>query len=195
LALVSASARRTGADRRADAALRRAGTDPTILPRTSVLVYYLAFKFVGTGVHALQVAGLLPATPRRSYQHDDFIGLFPTIETTMVQAALLALALGVLVWPRLRGAEHPRQGHRSVSYRCAILSAPGHLIGCEGSRPLLSILDQLHRPGPQPLILSLRTQRRLGNWHGLCPRTVQERSKLRQTWTTGSRDGGRRRCF
>src|SRR5207247_827354 len=60
---------------------------------TSVLIYYLAFKFVGTGLHALQVAGLLSATPRPFLPGNEVIGLFPTVETTVVQAALLAFAL------------------------------------------------------------------------------------------------------
>lgn len=67
---------------------------------TSVLVYYLAFKFVGTGVHALQIAGAVPASPRAFLPDVDVIGAFPTIETTVVQATLLAAALGWLIAQR-----------------------------------------------------------------------------------------------
>ncbi len=67
---------------------------------TSVLVYYLALKFVGTGVHALQVAGLVSASPRAYLPDVGIIGAFPTVETTAVQAALVALALGWLVLGR-----------------------------------------------------------------------------------------------
>ena len=62
---------------------------------TSVLLYYLAFKFLGTGVHALQVGGLAPATaaPLPAW---DWLGLFPTWETFLPQLALL-LATGVVL--------------------------------------------------------------------------------------------------
>jgi high-affinity iron transporter len=62
---------------------------------TSVLLYYLAFKFLGTGVHALQVGGLAPATaaPLPAW---DWLGLYPTWETFLPQLALL-LATGVVL--------------------------------------------------------------------------------------------------
>ena len=62
---------------------------------TSVLVYYLALKFLGAGVHALQVAGTIPATPRPYLPDIGLIGAFPTVETTVLQALLLG---GGLVW-------------------------------------------------------------------------------------------------
>lgn len=68
---------------------------------TSVLVYYLAFKFTGVGVNALQVAGYLSATPKPFLPSSDLVGLFPTIETTAVQAILLVLGLAVLLVPHL----------------------------------------------------------------------------------------------
>lgn len=69
---------------------------------TSILVLYLAFKFTGAGIHSLQVAGSLPATPASYLPSNGFLGLFPTWETTAPQLAL-ALAAGLVVaWPRLR---------------------------------------------------------------------------------------------
>lgn len=68
---------------------------------TSVLVFYLALKFLGTGVHALQVAGIVPATPRTYLPDSSFIGAFPTVETTVVQALLVGAALA---WLALRPA-------------------------------------------------------------------------------------------
>jgi high-affinity iron transporter len=71
---------------------------------TSVLVYYLAFKFIGTGIHALQVAGVVSASPRSYLPDLGAIGAFPTIETSAVQAALLAIAAGWLVLRRRSSA-------------------------------------------------------------------------------------------
>src|SRR5207248_2907631 len=66
---------------------------------SSLLLYYLAFKFVGTGVHALQVADALPATPV-ALPSLDALGVFPTLETTVPQLLLIVAALVVLAWPR-----------------------------------------------------------------------------------------------
>jgi len=69
---------------------------------TSLLVYYLAFKFIGAGIHALQVSGYLPATPQPFLPSSDVVGLFPTLETTAAQALLLMATVALLVMPRLR---------------------------------------------------------------------------------------------
>ena len=69
---------------------------------TSLLLYYMAFKFVGTGIHALQVAGAVPATPSRFLPSWQPLGLFPTLETTVVQLLLLALALAAVLLLRRR---------------------------------------------------------------------------------------------
>src|SRR6266508_4431694 len=67
----------------------------------SVLVYYLAFKFLGSGIHALQVVGIVPATPA-AVPDIGLLGVFPTWETTAVQIALLAGAAAVIVLGRVR---------------------------------------------------------------------------------------------
>ncbi len=74
---------------------------------TSLLVYYLALKFVGAGVHALQVAGIVPATSERFLPEIGFFGVFPTWETTAVQVALLAAALGFIAFERARATRRP----------------------------------------------------------------------------------------
>jgi len=68
---------------------------------SSVLLYYLAFKFIGTGIHALQVSGVLSATPAVVPSWEP-IGLFPTWETTLPQVLLLVVAAGVLLAARMR---------------------------------------------------------------------------------------------
>jgi high-affinity iron transporter len=74
---------------------------------SSVLLYYLAFKFIGTGVHALQVAGLMTAAPA-PVPSFDLLGLYPTWETLLPQVVLLTVALLVLLLPRLRApAQQP----------------------------------------------------------------------------------------
>jgi high-affinity iron transporter len=73
---------------------------------SSVLIYYLGFKFLGAGLHALQVAGVLPATPA-PVPSSDILGVYPTWETVLPQLVLLLIALGI-VWVSLRAPRpHP----------------------------------------------------------------------------------------
>jgi high-affinity iron transporter len=68
----------------------------------SVLVYYLAFKFVGAGIHALQTVDLVSTTPIPSLPAIPFVGFYPTWETAMPQLILLLGALVVFLYLRAR---------------------------------------------------------------------------------------------
>lgn len=63
-----------------------------------LLVYYLGFKFLGTGLHELQMAGVLPVSPLGFLKEIPFLGIYPTWETLMPQLLLLAVALAFLVY-------------------------------------------------------------------------------------------------
>lgn len=65
---------------------------------TSMLIFYLGFKFVGAGIHALQVARVLPASTSIYLPSIDLIGLYPTWETTVLQIGMLVLAIVVVIW-------------------------------------------------------------------------------------------------
>ncbi|MFN8494283.1 MAG: FTR1 family protein [Caldilineaceae bacterium] len=65
-----------------------------------LLVYYLGFKFVGAGIHALQVAGLLPASPIAFLREAPFFGFYPTWETLIPQILLLVGAVVVMLYLR-----------------------------------------------------------------------------------------------
>ena len=68
----------------------------------SLLVFYLCFKFIGTGIHALQIAGLLPTHSADYLPSNDFLGLYPTWESTIVQAVVLVAALAVVIYGRVK---------------------------------------------------------------------------------------------
>ncbi|WLR46485.1 FTR1 family protein [Halobacillus litoralis] len=57
----------------------------------TVLIYYLAFKFTGESLHALQVVDKLPAHTISGFPEANFLGMYPTWETTIAQAVLLAM--------------------------------------------------------------------------------------------------------
>ncbi len=64
---------------------------------TSALIFYLGFKFIGTGLHALQVARVLPASGPDFLLDVPALGIFPTWQTTIPQLALLGVAVVVVV--------------------------------------------------------------------------------------------------
>src|SRR5262245_29538008 len=67
-----------------------------------LLVYYLGFKFVGTGIHALQVAGVAPTTPINWLPAVPLLGIYPTWQTLLPQIALLLGALGAFLYLQAR---------------------------------------------------------------------------------------------
>jgi high-affinity iron transporter len=70
---------------------------------TSVLLYYMAFVFMGKGIRELQEGNLMTLTVIPGFPHVEALGLFPSVETLLGQVLLLALfvfALAKTFWPR-----------------------------------------------------------------------------------------------
>jgi FTR1 family protein len=70
---------------------------------TSVLLYYMAFVFVGKGIRELQEGNAVSMSVIPGFPHVEALGLYPTWETVLAQLALLALfvfALAKTFWPR-----------------------------------------------------------------------------------------------
>jgi high-affinity iron transporter len=69
---------------------------------TSVLLYYMAFVFMGKGIRELQEGNAVPAT-FIPFPTVDWLGLYPTWQTLLGQLALLllfAFALLKTFWPK-----------------------------------------------------------------------------------------------
>jgi high-affinity iron transporter len=70
---------------------------------TSVLLYYMAFVFMGKGIRELQEGNVMTITVIPGFPHVEALGLFPSVETVLGQALLIALfifALAKTFWPR-----------------------------------------------------------------------------------------------
>lgn len=72
---------------------------------TSLLIYYLGLKFVGSGLHALQVSGLLPAHSANFLPTLKLVGLYPTWETALVQLTIVVVAIAIVLFERIRSSE------------------------------------------------------------------------------------------
>ncbi|AFZ15076.1 iron permease, FTR1 family [Crinalium epipsammum PCC 9333] len=71
-------------------------------PLTSLLIFYLGFKFVGSGIHALQVADILPVSPANFLPVFNALSLYSTWETTLSQLVLIAIAIAVVMYTRFQ---------------------------------------------------------------------------------------------
>ncbi len=70
---------------------------------TSALLYYLAFVFMGKGIAELQEGNIVPITVLPGWPHVEAMGIFPTVETLLAQAILVALFVFAILktfWPR-----------------------------------------------------------------------------------------------
>jgi high-affinity iron transporter len=65
---------------------------------TSALLYLMAFSFAGGGVAELQGAGYVSATPVTWIPAVPVLGVFPTLQSLGLQAAMLAAVAVALVW-------------------------------------------------------------------------------------------------
>jgi high-affinity iron transporter len=68
---------------------------------TSIFMFVLAVVFAGKGVAALQEAGKLPIHPV-SFPRIDLLGIYPNLQTLLIQAGLLLLAVLILWGSKLR---------------------------------------------------------------------------------------------
>lgn len=69
---------------------------------SSVIVFYLCFKFMGLGVHSLQLAGILPVSNVAILPAIDFLGFYPSWQSAIPQLAITLFALVFLIWTFLK---------------------------------------------------------------------------------------------
>jgi len=69
---------------------------------TSILLYYMAFVFMGKGIRELQEGNVMPITVIPGWPHNEAMGIYPSVETLAAQAILVVLLLFAVVktfWP------------------------------------------------------------------------------------------------
>jgi high-affinity iron transporter len=62
------------------------------------MLYYMAFVFAGKGIAELQGAGIMPLTVIEGAPRIPVLGIYPTVESLIVQGLLLVLAIVAAVW-------------------------------------------------------------------------------------------------
>ncbi|MEA2765747.1 MAG: high-affinity iron transporter [Gemmatimonadaceae bacterium] len=69
---------------------------------TSILLYYMAFVFMGKGIRELQEANVMPITVVPGAPHIDAMGIYPSVETLTAQGILILLLVFATIktfWP------------------------------------------------------------------------------------------------
>ncbi len=72
---------------------------------TSVLLYYMAFTFMGKGLHELQMGEQIPMTAANFLPGISWLGMYPTWETFIGQALLLGAFVFALIYTFIIKAE------------------------------------------------------------------------------------------
>ncbi|MDO8665558.1 MAG: FTR1 family protein, partial [Gemmatimonadales bacterium] len=65
---------------------------------TSMTLYFMAFVFAGTGVKELQEGSIVSTTLVPGGPRNEFLGVYPTVETLAVQGVILVALVIALVW-------------------------------------------------------------------------------------------------
>jgi high-affinity iron transporter len=74
---------------------------------TGAMLYYMAFVFAGKGIAELQEARIIPLTVIEGAPRIPVLGIYPTVESLIVQGLLLALAIVAAGWA-MRGGRGPK---------------------------------------------------------------------------------------
>ncbi len=64
---------------------------------TSILMFAMSITFVGSGIKELQEGNLIGVTPVSGLSSIDILGIYPTLETLIPQAVLLAVTIATFV--------------------------------------------------------------------------------------------------
>jgi len=65
---------------------------------TGLMLYYMAFVFAGKGIAELQEGRIIPLTVIEGAPRVPMLGIYPTLESLLVQGLLVVLALIALAW-------------------------------------------------------------------------------------------------
>jgi high-affinity iron transporter len=111
---------------------------------TSAFLYYMAFVFAGKGVAELQEGGIVPTTIIQGAPRLPTLGIYPTVESLLVQGLLVTLLLAALVWTF--AIEPSRRRARAMAPEPLIprsLIAVPPPVPQEASRELLRSLERM----------------------------------------------------
>ncbi|BBI32965.1 FTR1 family iron permease [Cohnella abietis] len=96
----------------------KAGTKLPVRPVflvSSIIVFYLCFKFMGSGIHGLQMAGALPSTVHDYLPESLSISLYPSWYSTLPQLLFLLVGVTVVILQGTTGKRKSKKISTTVS--------------------------------------------------------------------------------
>ncbi len=72
---------------------------------SSAIVLYLCIKFMGSGIHSLQLAGYIPTTSAPVIPSIDLFGVYPSWYSTMPQLIIVMIAICVVVVKKIKKSQ------------------------------------------------------------------------------------------
>jgi high-affinity iron transporter len=110
---------------------------------TSAFLYYMAFVFAGKGIAELQDGGTIPTTIVLGAPRVPALGIYPTVESLLVQGVLLLLLIVALVWTFVLA---PRKGRGRLTPPEPLQSRPVSVAPSQGQQAAsLELLRSLER--------------------------------------------------
>lgn len=72
----------------------------------TLMIYGLAFKMLGVSIHALQLTGILSHRVLSGGASLPVLGIYPTVESTVIQLVFLAVIIGLTLWQKQKEARY-----------------------------------------------------------------------------------------
>jgi high-affinity iron transporter len=64
---------------------------------SSIIVFYMCLKFMGSGVHSLQLSGIVPSLSTNVIPTIDVLSIYPSWYSTLPQLLIIGFALSILI--------------------------------------------------------------------------------------------------
>lgn len=77
---------------------------------STIIVLYMCIKFMGSGVHSLQLAGMIPSSVSDHMPMISALGVFPSLYSTIPQIVIILFIIGMLIMPNVKRRSLNREG-------------------------------------------------------------------------------------
>ncbi len=82
---------------------------------SSMIVFYLCLKFMGSGIHSLQLSGFMPSTTAEFIPTIQSIGVYPSLYSTMPQIIILSIAIIVIFTQQFKKKKYNHKRQQEAS--------------------------------------------------------------------------------
>lgn len=69
---------------------------------SSLIVFYMCIKFMGSGIHSLQLSGIIDSTVNENIPTISVLGVYPSWYSTLPQIVIFVIAIGVVIYNRIK---------------------------------------------------------------------------------------------